>query len=199
RDPSTTPRDDGLRQASLQTRMSLPWTPAFRWKHAAGDNAYLPIGYHLMFCSISHRGAHRSPVDAVCAKRVPTEDARDLRDGSGNPQHDERAFVGPEPGGASRGTAHPVVISKNRSVAFDIDFETAMIELAGVGVRRELQEDGERDDPLQETAEGGEVDRLIPHHPTDRFVGSVAEPSLYVFEDLQRGAQWIPSVRVNKT
>src|SRR2546427_3894413 len=179
--------------------MSLPWIPAFRRKRAAGDNANLPISYHLMFCSISHRGAHRSPVDPVSAIRVPTEDARDLRDGSGNPQHDERTFVGPEPGGASRGTAHPVVVSKDRAVAFDIDFETAMIELAGVRVRRELQEDGERDDPLQETAEGREVNRLIPHHPTDRFVGSVAEPSLDLIEDLQRGAQRIPSVRMDET
>src|SRR5947208_14900866 len=104
--------------------MSLPWIPAFRRKRAAGDNANLPISYHLMFCSISHRGAHRSPVDPVAAIRVPTEDACDLRGGSGNPHHDVRAFVGPEPGGVSRRTGHPVQVPTDRRVALDIDFGT---------------------------------------------------------------------------
>src|SRR5207245_7890787 len=125
----------------------------------------------------SNRG-RRSPVNSISAIRVTPKDTRDLRDGSRNPEHGKRAFVRPEPGGASRRSAHPVVVSKDRAVPFDIDLETTVIELARVGVRRKLEEDWERDDPIQEPAEGREVVRLFPHPPTDSCVSSVAAPRL---------------------
>src|SRR3989442_1209398 len=145
---------------------------------------------------------HRMLTGGDWESLVPSVVAEYIKEINGtdrNPEHGKRAFVRPEPRGASRGSAHPVVVSKDRAVAFDIDLETTVIELARVGVRREFQEDWERDDPLQEPAEGREVDRLVPHHSTDRFVSSVAEPRLDLVEDFQRGPQRIPSVRVDET
>src|SRR3989442_5448749 len=158
--------------------MSLPWIPAFRRKRAAGDNAYLPISYQLMFCSSrASRRRRRSPVDPVSAMCVASKDARNLRDGSRDPEHRQRTLVRPEPGGTSRGTAHPVVVPKDRAVAFDINLETAVIEVPRVGVRRKLHKDRERDGPLLELPECREVGRLAPPQPANRSVSSVAAPS----------------------
>src|SRR5437870_8184993 len=122
-----------------------------------------------------HCRRSRSPVDPVAAVGVAAEDARDLRDGSGNPEHRQRTFVGPEPRRASGGTAHPIIISKDRPMVFDIDFETAVIELARVRVRREFQQDREGNHALDEAS--SEVKLIASSLIIRRTVSYVPSPN----------------------
>src|SRR5207249_9561751 len=101
--------------------------------------------------------ARGSPVDLVSAGRIAVEHATDLPDGPFPLEGPQQALLGSEPGRTSSGAADPIVVPHERSVVLHLDLEAAVIELPGIGVRAELQEDGEREVPREESLDRGVV------------------------------------------
>src|SRR5437660_10758351 len=139
--------------------------------------------------------ARVSPIDLVSAVRIAAEHAADLRDGPFPLEGPEEAFVGSEPGRTSSGAADPIVVPHERSVVLHLDLEAAVIELPGIGVRAELQQDGEREDPREESLDRGVVRRFVSEHAANRLVGPVPEPCLDPVERFERDSERIPAIR----
>src|SRR5947208_10355712 len=139
--------------------------------------------------------ARVSPVDLASAVRIAVEHAADLRDGPLPLEGPEEAFVGSEPGRTSSGAADPIVVPHERSVVLHLDLEAAVIELPGIGVRAELQEDREREDPCEEPLDRGIVRRFVSEHPANCLVRAVSELCLDPVERFERDPKRIPAIR----
>src|SRR3989441_7684723 len=102
----------------------------------------------------------------------------------------------PEPGGAPRWAAHPVVVAHHRPAFLDIHLEPAVVVLPRIGVRRELQENREREPAVDEPPDGREVPHFFAGHPTNGIVRAVSEPGLDLVEHVERRTQGIPFFRI---